>query len=129
MNKAMALKGALSYLFRSGANSTQSAEEMQSLLGCIDYHLLLQSLLDDCETVYQYSADGASENDFIYRGPELLSRNAVLLYTDLTEFAAESCLCTRALELWLMTNMRFAVTSCYSVSMAGQRYLTEYRTF
>ena len=129
MNKAMQLKESLGYLFRTGADETHTVKNMTSLLDSIDYHLLLQSLMNDQETVYQYMAHGSSDEDMIYYGPKLFKGKAVLLYEDLTEFSAESCLCTRTLELWLLDNMRFAVASCFIVTLLPQRYVSEYRTF
>ena len=126
MNKAMDLKNAITYLFRTGADGTH---DTVSLLNSIDYHLLLQSLLNDAEIVYQYQARGASDQDFTYYGPELFVRPAILLYEDLTEYTAESCLCSRTLELWLLTNMRFAVASCFNMTTFPQHYVTEYRTY
>ena len=129
MNKAKDLKLALYALFRSGADEDHDAEELAELLEDIDFHALLQGLRNEQTVVYQYHADGDIVEDFEYYGPVLFPAGAVRLYMEVTDSTHESALCRRALELWLLPDMNFAVTSLFHVVFDGGAYETEYRTF
>ena len=64
-----------------------------------------------------------------YYGPLLFPFGAMLLYEDETDYTDENVTCSRVLELWLLPDMSFAVTSRFTVSMEEGSYETEFRTY
>ena len=128
MNRTIELKNAMTALFRSGADREHNANEMVELLDGIDFLDLLQSVCNDAEIVYQYHACELVDGDFHYFGPDLLPQKATLLYQDFTDVVESNALCRRALELWLLPDMRFAVLSCFTVATTPVNIATEYRT-
>ena len=102
---------------------------MAELLEDINFNALLQGLWNEVITVYEYNASGEVAGDFEYHGPALFPAGAIRLHEDMTDCTNETVFCSRALELWLLPDMSFAVTSQFRVLLAGGRYETEYRTF
>ena len=129
MNKAKDLQLALYALFRSGADEDHDEVEMAELLEDMDFNALLQGLWNELTTVYAYSASGELAGDYEYHGPALFPAGAIRLYEDMTDCTNETVFCSRALELWLLPDLSFAITSQFRVMLAGGRYETEYRTF
>ena len=83
MSKANQLENTLTELFRSGADEYHDEIETEELLEGTDFSMLLQGLYFSRMNVYEYRADSKLENSFEYRGPELFSGAAMLLYTDM----------------------------------------------
>ena len=129
MTKARELKLALYALFRTGADDEHDEDEMMELLEDINFHDLLQGLRYESTAVHQYHAFGDEAEDFEYFGPVIFPSGAVRLYMDVTDSTNEALLCRRALELWLLPDMNFAVTSLFHVTFDGGAYETEFRTF
>ena len=127
MNKATDLKNALLALFRSGADSEHDETEMEELLEDIDFSSLLQVLLNRVEPVYEYRADGKLRESFDYRSRELFLTRAIKLYADIDQTVTGEVCCSHSYELWLMPNLTFTITSCFSVGCLKAAYATEYR--
>ena len=129
MNRTIELKNALSALFRSGADREHDENELMDLLEDIDFRALLQGISDDTSPVYQYHAYGERRTDFEYYGPALLPSGSVSIYEDDTDCIDGEVSCTRTLELWLLPDLSFAVTSCFAVLLYDGSYETRYRTY
>lgn len=127
MNKANELKNALLVLFRSGADSEHEEAELEALLEDIHFSSLLQVLLNRVEPVYEYRADGKLRESFDYRSRELFLTRAIKLYVDMDQTVTGEVCCSHAYELWLLPNLTFTVTSCFSVTCMKAAYATEYR--
>ena len=128
MNKAKDLKIALTGLFLTGTDAEHDERDMAELLDGIDFHELLQAICNEAEVVYQYHAYGETDKDFHYHGPMLLPAGSVMLCDEATDCTNKTALCYRALELWLLPDMSFAVTSRFCVVVDNGRYETVYRT-
>ena len=131
MNKVAELEAVLTELFRSGVSYEEDEDEQLALLDDIDYAALLQGLNNEAGPIYEYHAyNPASANDDMdYYGPLLFPFGAMLLYEDETDYTDENVTCSRVLELWLLPDMSFAVTSRFTVSMEDGSYETEFRTY
>ena len=129
MNMAKKLELALNELFISGADGEHDEREMVELLEDLDFHALLQGLCNETTVVFQYHAYGDSTQDFEYYGPVLLPAGSVRIYEDDKDSTNENALCRRTLELWLLPDLTFAVTSCFRVITGHGAYRTAYRTY
>ena len=129
MNMANDLELALNGLFSDGADEEHDEDEMIELLEGVDFHALVQTLCNEAMIVFQYQAYGDSGQDFEYYGPLLFPAGAVRLWEDDKDCTNENALCRRSLELWLLPDLTFAVTSCFQVTAAHGAYNTAYRTY
>ena len=114
-------------LFRSGADIEHDAHELLGLLVGIDFEALLQALWRKRETVYAYTVEGAAENSFTYRGPELFPVPAVMLYNDIEIIISNTGEHSLSHELWLLPDISLAVVSCVRTAFAGDACVCEYR--
>jgi len=114
-------------LFRSGADIEHNAHELLGLLVGIDFEALLQALWRRRETVYAYITEGAGENSFSYRGPELFLVPAMLLYSDIDRIVSDVAEHSVSDELWLLSDISLAVVSCVRTEIAGNASCAEYR--
>ena len=128
MNKTLDLKNALTELFRSGATSEYDVNDMEGLLEGINFYALRQALADQMETVYEYRLTSEVGTQMEYHGEEMFDDSAVLLCVDKVGSAADVANYDRSLELWLLADMTFAVTSCFRASFHDGAVISEYRT-
>ena len=129
MNKVDELENTLTELFRSGADEDHDETEMEELLEGMDYPTLLQGLHVSRMPVYEFRADSKLENSFEYRGQELFSGTAMLLYTDIGDACLDVALHSRFYELWLLEDMTLAVVSVFRNDIGNGTYVTEYRSY
>ena len=127
MTRTFCLKKSLISLFRGGADEDHDADEMQSLLDGIDFSTLLQALYSMREPVYQYHVYGDFDEGFEYYGQELID-DAVLLCTDARDVVVDAAFHEQALELWLLFDARFLVTSRVRTVVGSDESVMEYRS-
>ena len=128
MDRINTLKDRLTALFRSGADEDHNADEMLELLDGLDFHKLMQAIMDLREPVYEYRIDSELEKGFSYRGPELIPGYGVLLYTDFGCNVYDAALHEQAFELWLLMDASFAVLSRVRTTVGNNESIMEYRT-
>lgn len=126
MNKSLELKSAMTDFFRSGATMDHDVADMDCLLEGINFFALRQALTDRMETVYEYRLTSEVGTQMEYHGQELFDESAVLLCVDRVGCAADVAEYERRLELWLLSDMTFAVVSCFRTSYDGT-VVSEYR--
>ena len=114
-------------LFRSGANIEHNAHELLGLLVGIDFEALLQALWRKRETVYAYTVEGAADDSFTYRGPELFPVPAVMIYNDIEITISNTGEHSLSHELWLLPDISLAVVSCVRSVCARDACVCEYR--
>lgn len=123
MSKISDLIENLEELFRTGADENTSQDEMVELLDGMNFTRLLNGLADSFEMLYEYTVDG----DKPYRGKPLSEHRGACIYTDpLSGVKINNVYYRHSLELWLLDDMTFLVTSCFSVMEPG-KLLSEYR--
>ena len=127
MNKSLALKNALTELFRSGATSKYDVADMDGLLEDINFYALRQAFSGRAERVYEYQLDNEVGTQMAYRGQELFEEPAVLLCVEKMGGAVDIAQYDRRLELWLLPDMTFSVVSCFRTSFHDGAVVTEYR--
>lgn len=123
---AIKLMDAIEDLFRSGADETQSEEELLDLLTGLRWSLMVHSIIHNAVILYEYTVEGSLR----YRGAKLLCEGmrAFRLYQ-----AADSAQTVdgvthqRSMELWISEDMELFIASCFRVSSG--KTSTEYRTW
>lgn len=126
-----ALEYAIKNLFRGGAGNGYDTDEIEEKLDQIDFKALLQALRNERTTVYSFFAQGAEEDHFNYRGPELFGQPAVYLCEDLEEVSLRAVpggiIASRCIELWLMEDMTIVPVACVAINEGDGGYDVEYR--
>lgn len=114
-------------LFVSGVDRNHSLEDILGLLKEMEYGDLLNVLTNDAKSVYGCLIEG----DASYRANQLVEQRGVRIYQeDLPMWYMkidDRQIFSHTLELWLLSDMSFLVTSCFQTVIPDQ-YLSEYRT-
>lgn len=116
-------------LFSDAADRGYTQEETEEMLDGINIDTLLQAIRHNAETVYAYRTDTKCEIGLNYRGEELFSQRATLLYEDIHDAVSDVAFVFRSTELWLLEDMRIAVVSCVSIVAGDDELVSEYRVF
>ncbi len=128
MYNVSSLEYVIDRLFRCGIGEQGYTEqEVDELLGGMDYGSLLQAVRHEARTVYAYTTQGRPPQTFDYRGADLFGQRATLLYRDFDQSDAAQVLAERRYELWLLEDMSLVVTVCVSVDFGDGEFVTEYR--
>lgn len=122
------LKNTIEWLFQDGVGANgYSGPEVKNMLLGIEYDLLLQAVRHKAQTVHAYTTQDEQPKAFNYRGRELFSQRATLLYEDFDQSWAGIAMTTRTYELWLLEDMSLSVVACVSVNCGGGEHISEYR--
>lgn len=92
---------------------------------------VVMALRNNAQTVHEYEVDGSIEFAFKYKGKELFSQRAIKIFSDMEVGASSNQTDVSYLtELWLLEDMRFAVTHCIEMRHDdGIVYESRHRTF
>ena len=124
MSKLYELKEALEGLFLAGADDEHSGSEMLELLEDVNYPALLDIISETAETLHTYSVYAGQP----YRSKPLVEEKAFFLFPNVkTEGMKDGVLYMHSLELWLLSDMTFLVTSCFETGIPG-RITNTFRT-
>ena len=125
-----ALEKAVTDLFRThGAVCDYDPDDVEEMLGCIDFHSLAQVVRHKMEPVYAFTTQGKLPKSFNYRGPDLFNQGAVCLYEEMDQVSMEEVTtASRYYELWLLEDMTFEPVIRVAVSWGDKEYSCEYRT-
>ncbi len=87
------------------------------------------ALRGSAKTVYQYTAEGPDERSFHYRGAELFTQRACLIYSGNNIGVCDIATTSYDTELWLLEDMSFVIVNCVSIRFGPDDYpyITEYR--
>ena len=129
MNKATELQNTLMELFLNAADTEDEEQYLTGLLDELDYEAILQGMNNDAGPIYQFHAFSDDMKNMEYYGPVLFPFGAVLIYEQITDVTDHDVTCSRALELWLLPDMSFAVTSRFALETEDDSYETIYRTY
>ena len=124
-----ALERAVTDLFHAhGAVCDYDPDEVEEMLGGIDFHALTQVVRHKMGTVYSFTTQGKLPKSFNYRGPELFGQEAVCLYEEMDQVSMEEVTtASRYYELWLLEDMTFMPVVRVAVSWGDKEYSCEYR--
>jgi len=131
MNLDKVLAKSAEYFFLSGADDEHDEEEMLELLDGINWNALRQAILLEGRPVYEYVAGGTANGRMNYRSHDLFGRKAVRLDEDVIfpdGQDGDNLVNSYSLELWLLEDFSFVVTSCYRMKIGKNTYRSEYRT-
>ncbi len=105
-------------------------EQYDQFWGCTNFENLLQTLCRLGGKVYEYQAGIESEQVLQYRGHELFDCNAIQIYTNANMYVeAENLSIKHSTEVWLLSDLTLAVTSCYCVEVDDTGFTTSYRAY
>lgn len=123
------LKNAIQNLYYSGiSRADYESASVEAMLDGIDFETLLQAVRHNAGTVHAYTTQGRAPKSFNYRGGELFSQRATLLYEDFDQAnQGGAILADRTYELWLLEDMRLVAVARVTVDYGEGAYVTEYR--
>lgn len=124
MNKLNDLIEALEALYMNGADTEHDGSEMLELLEGVNYPALLNIISATAETVYVFKLDAQQP----YLSRPLVEEKGFFLFEDVKTCGVKNgVFYQHGLELWLLDDMTFLVTSCFSTMVLG-KLMSSYRT-
>ena len=124
MNKLNDLIEAMEALYMSGADAEHDGSEMLELLEGVNYPALLNIISATAETVYVFKLDAQQP----YLSRPLVEEKGFFLFEDVKTCGVKNgVFYQHGLELWLLDDMTFLVTSCFSTMVLG-KLMSSYRT-
>lgn len=117
------------FFYQKGEEQGMTPEEIECLLGDINYMQVYQAAKNRSRTVYKYEIDSIIPDEFEYRSQWLFPCPATKIY-EIPDWGAEAAdvfELEHAIELWLLDDMRLVSVSSCTVFMDEGDYTSVYR--